>query len=296
MNTVPDKFKKYVPTHCPHCKSPLVVEDVHLLCKNPDCSGVKKAMFHQAMGMLELFGIGGSMVEDIYNSGFTNPIEILNPTIFNKKNLVAKGIVPDGKLVENLFSEIAKIKELSLQKIILMLGYQGMGSTTSGQIAKYVAGVDYSFAGLQKSIVEGFEPGQPKRIKLDNAIGELMQFIDIKMPEDLSNKIGLEMTGSPKGAGFDSKETFLDVAKKYGFIHSKISDAKILVTDDLNSKTGKMANAAKMNAKKPNSIEVLSYEQFVDKYCKGYSVPTKPNIVNAAAKHTSAAPAAKNLF
>lgn len=77
-------------------------------------------------------------------------------------------------------------------------------------------------------------------------------------------------TGSPKGAGFPSKNEFVDVAKKFGFMHDKINNSKVLVTDDLNSTTGKMAKAAKMNDKNPGSIEVLSYEQFLDKYCKGF--------------------------
>jgi NAD-dependent DNA ligase len=291
-----DESKFNAPTHCPHCNSKLVIEDVHLLCKNENCSGIKKAMFHQGVGMLDLFGVGSSMVDDIFASGFTNAIDLLNPTIFNKKSLIAKGIVSEGKVVDNLFSEIEKIKELSLQKVILMLGYQGMGSSTSAQIANLVAGVDYNFAGLQRSIVEGFEPGQPKRLKLDNAIGDLMQFIDVKMPEDSSNKIGLEMTGSPKGAGFDSKESFVDVAKQFGFIHAKLSASKILVTDDLNSTTGKMANAAKMNAKVANSIEVLSYEQFIAKYCKGYTAPVAASVQTT--KTAAAAPKTnvKSLF
>ncbi|MCK9574519.1 MAG: hypothetical protein M0R51_00930, partial [Clostridia bacterium] len=177
-----DESKFNAPTHCPHCKSKLVIEDVHLMCKNSDCSGIKKAMFSQGVAMLDLFGVGGSMIEDIFNSGFTEAIDLLNPTKFNKQTLISKGIVTDGKIVDNLFSEIENTKELPLQKLILMLGYQGMGTTTSKQVANLVAGVDYNFSGLQKTIVEGFEKGQPKRIKLDNAIGELMQFIDIKMP------------------------------------------------------------------------------------------------------------------
>jgi len=284
--TSPGDISKFnAPTHCPHCNSKLVVEDVHLLCKNEDCSGIKRAMFSQAIGKLNLFGVGGVMVNDIFDSGFTNAIDLLNPLKFNKTALIAKGIVTDGKIVDNLFSEIEKIKELPLQNIILMMGYQGMGNTTSAQIANMVAGVPYSFSGLQKTIVEGFEPGKPKRVKLDNAIGELMQFIDIKMPEDLSSKIGLEMTGGTKEIGLASKDEFMDIAKKYGFIHTKISEAKILVTNDLNSKTGKM-NHKKV---KSGEIEVLTYSQFLDKYCKGFvSNATTP-------KQTTKAPS-KTLF
>lgn len=293
--TTPGDITKFnVPTHCPHCGSKLVVEDVHLMCKNVDCDGIKKSMFHQAIGMLDLFGIGGSMVEDIYNSGFTNPIDILNPLIFNKTSLIAKGIITDGKKIDNLFEEIGKISEISLQKIILMLGYQGMGTTTSAQVAKMVAGIPYDFSGLQKSIVEGFEPGKPKRVKLDEAIGSLMQYVNITMPVDLSSKIGIELTGSPKNSGYSTKDEIIDIAKDHGFIHVKISDAKILITDDLSSNTGKM-NHKKV---KSGEIEVLTYEQFLTKYCKmnlsSTSVASKTVVSNKPAyKSTSSS---KTLF
>ena len=280
-----DKSKFNVPTHCPHCGSPLVVEDVHLLCKNDDCVGIKRALYSQSIGQLSLFGIGSSMIRDLWESGFTNPIDLLNPTKFNKAEVLKRGIISDGKTLDNLFNEIGKVKELSLRKIIMMLGFRGMGTSTSKQIANKIAGVPYDFSGLQKSIVEGFDSGEPKRIKVDNAIGKLMQFIDIKMPEDLSSKIGLEMTGGTKEIGLASKDEFMDIAKKYGFIHTKISEAKILVTNDLNSKTGKM-NHKKV---KSGEIEVLTYSQFLDKYCKGFvSNATTP-------KQTTKAPS-KSLF
>lgn len=282
---IPNEFKPHFPTHCKHCGAKLIIDDVHLMCKNPDCSGLKRIKFHHAVNLLGLFGVGSSMVADVYDSGFTNALDLLNPTKFNKDKLLESGIVSDGKLVDNLFSELAKVKELKLSTIILMLGFEGVGTTTSNQIANKVAGVPYSFSGLQKSIVDGFDTNEPKRIKVDNAIGELMQFIDIKMPEDLSSKIGLEMTGGTKEIGLASKDEFMDIAKKYGFIHTKISEAKILVTNDLNSKTGKM-NHKKV---KSGEIEVLTYSQFLDKYCEGFvSNATTP-------KQTTKAPS-KTLF
>lgn len=293
VTSVGDKSKFNAPTHCPHCGSPLVIEDVHLLCKNDDCVGIKRALYSQSIGQLSLFGIGSSMIRDLWESGFTNPLDLLNPTKFNKAEVLKRGVISDGKTLDNLFAEIGKVKKLSLRKIIMMLGFKGMGTSTSKQIANKIAGVPYDFSGLQKSIVEGFDPGQPKRIKVDNAIGELMQFIDIEMPEDLSSKLGVEMTGSPKGVGFGSKDEFMEIAKKHNFIHTKISEAKVLVTDNLASTTGKMAKAEKMNSKNPGSIEVLSYEQFLDKYCKGYR-PSAP--VQDTTKTSLSKSAVKSLF
>jgi len=48
-------------------------------------------------------------------------------------------------------------------------------------------------------------------------------------------------------------------------VHGKLSDAKYLITDDLKSKTSKMISAVK------KGIEIYTYKQFIDKFCKNLS-------------------------
>jgi hypothetical protein len=121
-----------------------------------------------------------------------------------------------------------------------------MGRTTATQIGNLISGVDYSFHGLEKAVVNGYEPGQPKRIAYDNAVNEISQYVKIVLPEVISSEsIAYECTGSPKSAGYKTKEAFAQAAKDNGYHKTGLKDAKILFTDDLSSSSSKMEEAKK---------------------------------------------------
>lgn len=72
----------------------------------------------------------------------------------------------------------------------------------------------------------------------------------------------IEMTGSPKSAGFKTKDSFFNKLKDYGFEKDKIKKTNntvdILVTDNINSQT------SKMNLAKELDIEIMTYEDMAD--------------------------------
>jgi hypothetical protein len=74
----------------------------------------------------------------------------------------------------------------------------------------------------------------------------------------------IEMTGSPKSAGFKTKESFLSELGVYGFSHSKMTkkgnQVNILVCDDLDSETSKMKLAKELG------IEIMTYEQMKEAF------------------------------
>jgi spore coat polysaccharide biosynthesis predicted glycosyltransferase SpsG len=74
----------------------------------------------------------------------------------------------------------------------------------------------------------------------------------------------VEMTGSPKDAGFSTKEVFLDQLAQYGYSKSKMSkrDNKvdILVTDSLESTSKKMTLARELN------VEIMTYEDLAEAF------------------------------
>ena len=70
------------------------------------------------------------------------------------------------------------------------------------------------------------------------------------MPEKIAaDAISFELTGSPKSAGYKTKEDFMTVAKERGYVHTGLKTAKVLFTDDLNSTSSKMKEAAKKGVK-----------------------------------------------
>jgi len=129
-----------------------------------------------------------------------------------------------------------------------------MGHTTAVQVGNYLSGIDYSFFGLEKSVTAGFEPGGIKRKIYDQALAEVSQHVKVVMPEKISaDSIPCEFTGSPKTAGYLTKEEFLKAAKEKGYHRASFKDAKVLFTDNLNS------NSSKMTTARAKGIKIMLY-------------------------------------
>jgi DNA ligase (NAD+) len=240
------------PTHC-KCGSELVKSGVHLMCESESCYLAEWHKFHQGISWLDLDGVGGAMIKQLFAVGFRSGLEILNPTKFNKEALLQKGF-KDGKILANMLQQVSRITEITPKEILMIMAFRNMGGTTAKQIGNYISGVEYSFHGLEKSVVSGFGPGEPKRIAYENAVAEISQYIKVVLPEVVSaESISFEMTGSPKAAGFKTKQEFIDAAKLKGYHHTGLKDAKVLFTDDESSTSSKMAEARK------RGIKILSY-------------------------------------
>jgi len=72
----------------------------------------------------------------------------------------------------------------------------------------------------------------------------------------------IEMTGSPKSAGFKTKATFLEALAPFGYTHGKMTKKNntvdILVTNEPDSTTNKMTLAKKIG------VEIMTYEELVE--------------------------------
>lgn len=247
------------PTEC-KCGAPLKIQGVHLLCVSPTCYLKDYFRLVQGINHLGLDGVGGAMIKQIYEAGFTSAVEILNPEKFNKSVLLSKGF-KNGKTLDNVFTELDKILEIPTNKVLLFLGIEGMGRTIAKQVAAYLNNDEYSFAGLEKAVIDGFEPGGKKRELYDNAVAEIEMFRTVKhiKKEIIANLQGTyELTGSPKTAGFAKKEEFVKKAKEMGFSHEGLGKGTTyLITDDYNSSSSKMAKATKLG------VKIITYIDFI---------------------------------
>lgn len=240
------------PSHC-KCGTELILSGVHLMCENENCEMGEWHKFYQGVAWLDLDGVGGSMVKQLFAVGYRSGLELLNPTKFNKEILLSKGF-KDGKILANMLEQISRITEITPREILMIMAFRNMGGTTAKQVGNFLSGIDYSFHGLEKSVVSGFGPGEPKRIAYENAIAEIGQYVKVVLPEAISaESIGYEMTGSPKAAGFKTKQEFVKAAKAKGYHHSGMKGAKVLFTDDLSSSSSKMTEARK------RGIQILPY-------------------------------------
>jgi DNA ligase (NAD+) len=230
------------PTHC-KCGSELVIKDIHLMCINPDCSSKAKSKFHMGVNILGIDGVGGSMINSLWDAGIRNSLDLLNPNIANKEYLINAGI-KDSKILDNMLKEIQKITDIHPIKIILSMGIDGMGNTIAKELQKYLTGQSYSFHGLQKDVITGFEEGGWKRNRYNDLAAEVSKWINIIQPETISeDSIAFEMSGSPKAFGYKTKDEFVAAAKLKGYHHTSLSSAKVLFVEDVNNLSGKIKAA-----------------------------------------------------
>lgn len=231
------------------CGTDLVIDGIHLHCPANDCTVKEWYKFYLGVRSLDLDGAGGALIQQFWDAGFRNALELFNPELMNRERLISLG-VKGGKILDNLYKELAKVTEITPAAIIATMGIDGMGSTTAKQLGNYISSVPHNFSGLEKSVIAGFEPAGEKRIAYEKLVENLQGYLRIVIPEKIAeDAIPCEFTGSPKSAGYKTKEEFLAYAKSKGYYHTGLKDAKVLFTDDLSSASSKMDKARSLGVK-----------------------------------------------
>jgi len=253
---IPSEFPYTIPTNCPHCTEKLHLDETHLQCKNDACSGKLYKNFQIGFARLGIDGASGAIAKKLWNAGFKTPFDILDSELFTKDNLIKSGEFKKGKTLDNLYSGVKGITEISLAKIILFFGIDDLGGSTAKEIAKAYAGIDYSYHGLQKSIVNMFSPGSETFSKLDDIIIKLNEN-NVKIVYPSAPKMGIkfELTGSPKTFGFKTKADFIKYAEDKGYIHAKLNESKILICDNKNG------NSSKIKKAKAKGMTIIDYSE-----------------------------------
>ena len=136
-----EKFKMI--TNCPICNTPLIKKDSNYYCPNVHCDarhieGLIHFASRPAMGIL---GLGEKIAEDMYNYGFIRSI----PDIYRLKKYKKDIMMLEGygdKTTENLFNEIERSKENSLERLIFALGIRHVGAKTATILARKFLNID----------------------------------------------------------------------------------------------------------------------------------------------------------
>jgi DNA ligase (NAD+) len=186
------------PHYCPACGEPTQAQEVQLMCTNDSCSGKLFKRFLVGIRVLRLDKFGGVTCKDLYDAGYTTVRDIFDPKKFNETELIRTGMFKRGKTLSSLIEEVDKVKSIPLARVILALQFSKCGSTASKQIAKLIRGQQYSFSGLEKIAVEGFNPGEKKRLAVEEFIAILeSRGVRVVDEVDTAGTIGFEMTGKP---------------------------------------------------------------------------------------------------
>ena len=257
-------FEGKIPEMCPCGKGPAILNGIHLMCGAEECEVKALKRFINGVGIYRMDKFGGVTRRLIFEAGFTEIAQVFNRELFNKESLISSGKFKAGKTLNSLFEEMDKLTKVSLAQIIVSLGFDGIGSTAAKQLAKYIRGKEYSFSGLEKAALLGFEIGDKKRDKIENLV-KVFEARGVEVEEEVIVKdgIGYEMTGSPKGSGFSVKSELEKFLLSHGYVHTGLKEAKILLTDSPNSSSSKMAQAKKLG------VEIVEYSTLIEKLKNG---------------------------
>jgi len=257
----PTKLPIEIPTHCPSCNSKLSTEGIHLMCRNNKCESQLKRKFIHAVTILDIFGLGGAQISNIYDSGITDVFDLFNPNIFNKETLIASGQFKSGRALDKIFIEFEKIKSITLVNIFRMLGVENLGNSISVQLANEFTRLPADYSSLDREVVR---LGQERFRQINSIIAYLgMHNITIDLPkvesENSGSGIKVEFTGSPKEFGYKTKEEFLAECNKLGNVkHVKLSEAEYLIADSVDGSSSKIKTAKK------KGITVITYSDFLE--------------------------------
>lgn len=252
--------QNYYPTECPACGSKLHIHSMHIRCVNDDCSAKLSRRLSNSLDALGIKGIGDATCLDLYKAGIKDVFDFFSDKM-NESEMVSSGVFAKGRSLDIILGAANGMRRVDLDRVILSLQLPKVGKTISKEVAKMLAGVQYSFAGLETAVVAPFlNASSEESMKVLKLVDVLRsRGVDVVMPTNATGGIPYEMTGSPKDAGYAKKEDLIAYLETKGYVHTKINEAKILLTDSYNSSSSKMKTAEK------KGVQILTYADLLEK-------------------------------
>lgn len=238
---------------------------IHLVCTNPNCPNKSILELCRGIGVFGFKNVAGSTIKKIHKAGITKIEDIFTNSKFNESTLIASKEFKKGRQLDILIeSRNNPDKKITIPLVICSLAFQNVGWSLSLQIAKLFEGETPNWSGLTSACYTPFlnkNSNEYKRvlnfIEILNANGFPIQREQKQIISE--DSIKFEMTGSPKEYGFSKKEDFVNLIKTHGYVHTGLDKTtSILITDDLNSSSSKMAKARKLG------VEIKTYEQILN--------------------------------
>lgn len=249
--------------------------DIHLTCEvlmnamdeeeeiNPthECHAFYK-LYETRLKAFNINGLGPAYIKDFYSCPELQ-LDIMD-FFFKSKDLAVILLKNDIKITKNHKTIIESVQpgnfDINIWNIVYSLCVDNLGKSLSKEIEKYLTGdTTYDFSGFNKGVVSLFnEEPYTAKTKVIDKIDKLLKLGYNVLPNKNTNEttnsanptteIYIEMTGTPPSKyGIKNKFVTLlnDEAKNVNikFVPTKISSAKILITDSTTSKSTKMNTA-----------------------------------------------------
>lgn len=272
LTNIENKFIKYQQ----EIKKNVFIDRYKLLSTDAEQS-LKR--FVSGMEKLKLHRNGESIFTELYNNivsmNIITEFKTITPLIFMELLIDGKcfntfesfcnelGLRSELKNNKTLYDNLVeRVNNMPLDMMIQAIRFPNIGESTSHEIAKELMGLDYSFEGKEKQAIIDTKLSDEMNFIIDEI--ELFNMNHVKpkviVDESVETKYYI-LTGSPKSAGFKTKNVFiseiLDNDTNNVWIQTKkFTEANYLITDDLSSTSSKMKKA------KSNNVNIVTYESF----------------------------------
>lgn len=237
----------------------------------------EKNQFINSADSLNINSIGPAAAEDIYEAckdeynSLNNILYIMNE---NGYRLIYDKL-GDGKSVQNYVENMRNfVRYITLTDIIKSFNFKSCGTRASEVCTKILLGEQYSTSSLPaESYQWALDKNSRQYYMVIDAIKALDMYIDDFKSQETKDdfegeKQKIIMTGSPEEFGYKTKAVFLQQHPEFEETTSW-KEVDILITDDLESNSGKMQKAKKLG------IPIKTYGQCGNSSINNETKPTQ---------------------
>lgn len=260
------KIEDFIPKSCttPECKIE-VQGQIHLVCSNPNCENRIINRLGRGIGCFGFRNIASSTIKKLYRAGIKTIHDVFDNSKFNESVLIQSGEFKKGRQLDIVIqSRNNPERKITLPRLIASISFDNVGTSTAIQISKLFEGKEPNWSGLSYAAYSPFLNKQSEEYQSVLSLIEILKSngfeIQSEEPEKIiEGSINFELTGSPKDFGFKTKEEFINLIKSHGYVHTGLDrTTHVLITDDINSSSSKMAKAKKLG------VEIKSYESILN--------------------------------
>ena len=130
------------PKLCPSCQTPIISQDIHYYCKNPDCPAQlkEKLLYFVSRDALDIAGFGDSIIQLLMEQNLLNSFADFY-TLTKVENQVILRKLPSfwDKKISELISQIELSKTKPLRRLLNALGIPNIWKKTAQDLSTYLA-------------------------------------------------------------------------------------------------------------------------------------------------------------
>jgi NAD-dependent DNA ligase len=242
-------MKKMLIDKCPFCDQDLYVQTgkgdnvYKLVCINIDCEGSQLKRLQKGVEALNIKSIGPKIVEKLYNCGFTNALNLFDPSMMNKEFLIKSGEFVKGRSLDIVVDNIKAIKEIPINLAILSLQIDNIGKTFSEKIGRKMSGEIVDFTGLMLNEREMLDDKDSDlNLIINTSLEKFKEFgVDIKLYEPKKIEATLKIK---KCVEFEISDNSIisDLISKLDWnTTNNIDESDMLIVDDAKIETNRTA-------------------------------------------------------